>query len=912
MTRFLEPTAHTVSRLCRSVLGTGTPLRVGRFFFDGEDAGIASATRPIGSQPIVFYVAVVWLASAGLLPAAIAGELRIFPREVVLSSDYPAQVIVLEEQADGTCVDQTRSRDMQWKVNVPELVRVADGGLIEAEATASPAGGEGQLTVLRDGQEVRVPIRVLTGEHVAPIFPREVAAVLGKAGCNLGTCHGNLHGKGGFRLSLRGDDSLLDYASIVRASGGRRVDRFDPSKSLLVRKPLGQVAHLGGARFDLNSPEARILKRWIEEGCRWNAASGASVPGYEEPPRPDETVIGLDVYPAEALLAHNSRSQQLSVTARFADGTIRDVTRWARFEPSVVTGVEISPAGLVQASRPTDVSISISYLTGRTASRLTFLAHDQSQWSEPAPHTRLDELVEQHLRKLQLQPSAPADDYVFVRRAYLAIVGRLPTADEVRSFAGSASPDKDAQLVETLLNDPGYALLWALRWSDVLRNEQKVMSPRGAQGWHAWMADQIAVDRPLNEMVAQMLTTLGSTYEHPAASFHRTHRDPETAAESVGQVFLGVRLQCARCHNHPFDSWRQDDYYGLAAYFTTLERKQIDNSPRDKFDKHIISGDEVVSLRDNEPKIWHPGRAAEVGPKPLTEPSLAEPQDDEASKAKTSPLERLAEWLTVGNRMFARNMANRIWFHYMGVGIVDPPDDFRDSNPPSNPELLEYLTDELIRSDYSVRHVARLIVTSRTFRRQSAAEPSATEPLGGARVFSGYPLRRMQAEILYDAVSDATGVISPFVSDERKRGSEEKKGSEEANLTTLGQRAVARVEVPTRAGFLTTFGKPGRLLACECERSSEVSLGQSLVLVNGLEPRTKLADSHNRLTRLADRDVNLQEALEELYLATLSRPPRADELEHFTAYINESLSRRGALEDVLWALLNSKEFPLIR
>lgn len=870
-------------------------------------------TRPSLTLPLI----AVWLALG--VSAARAEEqsaLKILPSEVVVSPDYPTQVVLLQQRADGTCVDQTRSEQVQWRVDSPELVTVRDGGIIEVKPGAPQSGGQAQLTVACGNREVKVAIRVSSGAEAPPTFPREVAAVLGKSGCNLGTCHGNLHGKAGFRLSLRGDDPLMDYGAIVRGSAGRRVDRFDAPKSLLIRKPLGQVAHQGGARFDRNSPEARILQHWIEQGCQWNAVTGAPAPSSQDPPRPDETVASLEVYPAQALLAHGSDAQQLVVIARYADGTSRDVTRWARYEPSVVTGVEVSPSGLVDASRPTDVSISVSYLTGRAASRLTFLAHDHSQWSEPAPQTQLDRLVDEQLRKLQVQPSPAADDYVFVRRAYLTIVGRLPTASEVRQFASSEATDKDAQLVDALLNDPGYALLWAMHWSDLLRNEQKVMSQRGAEGWHAWMAEQIAADRPLSEMVAEMLTTLGSTYEHPAASFHRTHREPETAAESIGQVFLGVRLQCARCHNHPFDNWRQDDYYGLAAYFTTLERKQIDNDPRDKFDKHIISGDEVVSLTDKEPKIWHPGRATEVGPKPLTQPMSASSEEAKTKKAVSpgdadSPLERLAEWLTVDNRMFARNMANRIWYHYMGVGIVDPPDDFRDSNPPSNPELLEYLTDELVRSKYSVRHVARLILTSRTFRRQSAAEPSAAEPLGGARVFSGYPLRRMSAEVLYDAVSDATGVVSAPASDDRKSRKDDK-GSQGADATTLGQRAVARVEVPTTSGFLTTFGKPGRLLTCECERSSEVSLGQSLVLVNGIETRSKLADAHNRLAKLTESDANLEKSIEELYLAALSRPPRPEELARFTQYITESSSRRAALEDVLWALLNSKEFPLIR
>ena len=834
-----------------------------------------------------------------------AGELLVFPSEVSVSPGYPARVVVIEKLADETWVDRTRSTRAHWKTDRPQWLRLQsqEPGLLEVESEVPPAGGELNLFLTLDDQSVKVPVRISSGVARSPTFPREVAGVLSRSGCNLGTCHGNLHGKAGFRLSLRGDDPALDYASIVRGSVGRRIDRMHADESLLIRKPLGTVAHQGGVRFQNDSPEANILRRWIEEGCQWNAMTGAPYPLPDEPSRPDETLVGLNVYPARALLAQRCRSQQLVVIAEFADGSRCDVTRWARFEPSVVTGVEIDAAGLVKAAEAVDVSISVSYLTGRTASRLTFLAHESAEWSEPPAASRLDELVEQHLHRLQLHPAAPADDFVFVRRAYLAIVGRLPTADEVRSFTASEDVGKHDRLVETLLNDPGYGLLWAMRWSDLLRNEQKVMSQRGAEGWHAWMASRVSNDRPLSEFVAEMLTTLGSTYDHPAASFHRTHRDPETAAESVGQVFLGVRLQCARCHNHPFDNWRQDDYYGLAAYFTTLQRKQLENDPKDKFDKHIISGDEIVSLKDEPAEIMHPGRAAKVGSKPLTQPmqpmqsAAGAGQERSSSTEEQAPLEQLAGWLTVGNRMFARNMANRIWFHFMGVGIVDPPDDFRDSNPPSNPELLEYLTDELIRSDYSARHLARLILTSRTFRRQSASEPSTAEPLGGARVFSGYPLRRMPAEVLYDAVSDVTGVL---------------KAPDMKGATTLDARAVARVEVPTKAGFLTTFGKPGRLLVCECERSSEVSLGQSLVLVNGIETREKLASNQNRLTRLLESDRSLEESLEEIYLTALARRPRAEEVTRFTEYISTAPSQRAALEDVLWALLNSKEFPLIR
>ncbi len=605
----------------------------------------------------------------------------------------------------------------------------------------------------------------------------------------------------------------------------------------------------------------------------------------------------LSVYPQNLILSPTARQQQLIVIARFADGIERDVTDYARMEPSVPTGVTIDSTGRVTAQRAVDVSVSISYLNGRAASRLVFLSDTAATWSEPAAPSRIDQLVDDQLRRLHIQPAPMADDYTLVRRLYLATVGRLPTADEVQSFTQSTDdrPLKVERLIERLLHDRGYATAWSMRWSDLLRNEQKVMSEKGAQLWHAWMTEQIAADRPLGEFVAEMVTTLGSTYEHPPAGFHRTHRDPETAAESIGQVFLGVRLQCARCHNHPFDKWRQDDYYGLAAYFTTLERKQVDNAPKDKFDKHIISGDELISYKDKAAAtIWHPGRAANVAPKPLTErQSNVSPNQPDGSAA---PLDALARWLTIDNRLFARNMANRIWYHVMGVGIVDPPDDFRDSNPPSNPELLEYLTDELIRSQYSTRHLTRLILSSRAFQRQSAAEATPEQPLGGARIFAGYPMRRMTAEVLYDAISDVTDVYA-----------------QPEGATTLAEcRSMAQVNVPTKAGFLQTFGKPGRLLVCECERSSDASLGQSLVLINGLETRDKIAASENRIAQLMKQPGSTADKLQSLFLTTLARMPRREETDRFVDYVTDAASPRQAWEDVLWALMNSKEFSLIR
>lgn len=846
-----------------------------------------------------------------------ANRIAIFPSQIVVDNQYPARFVAIETAADGSSVDRTRDVAKALMAQSHPVLIIGPNGSLERNPNAPAKAALIKTETRIDGHRVMLQGTILESSDPSPVFAREVSAILGKAGCNLGTCHGNLHGKGGFRLSLRGDDAELDYASIVRGNSGRRVDSFAAEFSLMLTKPSGQLAHQGGTRFEVGSTEYELLKRWIDEGCRWNTVS--DVPMAGEPIAPTETLTKLNVYPLQVMLAPQSRSQQVVVTATFADGSTRDVTRWARYEPSLPTDVSITADGLVTASKPLDVTVSISYLSGRAASRLTFLPemptpsiHNRKSSetvaqehvvaqvaTQVAVPNRIDQIVENQLERMRLQSTDAAADNVFLRRLYLVVVGRLPTSVEAHEFLESTDADKRERLIESLLNQPGYSALWAMRWSDLLRNEQKVMSPEGARGWHAWMMEQVSADRPLNDFVAEMITTIGSTYEHPPASFHRTHRDPETAAESIGQVFLGVRLQCARCHNHPFDRWRQDDYYGLAAYFTTIERKQVDNAPKDKFDKHVISGDEIISLADKSATIMHPGRASNVPPKPLTV-TYSSDADGKAIASTTpglTPMEALAEWLTQDNRLFARNMANRIWYHVMGRGIVDPPDDFRDSNPASNPELLEYLTDELIRSKYSVRSLTRLILSSRTFAR-AAVDDVHVQGLDAEANFAGYPMRRMSAEVLMDALSDVTGVIN--------------KVEEQTSASTFAQRAVVRAEVPAGSGFLATFGKPNRLLVCECERSNAVSLGQSLMLINGADMRSKLAESRNCIASMLNEKSDLNKVIDELYMATLTRTPSFEESKHMVDYVSQSSNSRAALEDVLWALINSQEFAVIR
>jgi hypothetical protein len=472
--------------------------------------------------------------------------------------------------------------------------------------------------------------------------------------------------------------------------------------------------------------------------------------------------------------------------------------------------------------------------------------------------------------------------------------------------------------VDRLLADPAFDFLWAMRWSDLIRNEDKVMSPRGAGLLHGWLRQQSASDRSLRDWISELLSSTGSTYENPPASFHRTHRDPFIASESIAQVFLGVRMQCARCHNHPFDVWRQDDYYGLAAHFSTIDRKQIDNKPRDELDKHIITGDEIISLADRTAEIKHPGRSTMVGPRPMSWPG--HPPQATVTEDGTI-LQRFADWLTKDNPQFDLNIANRVWYQYFGRGIVDPPDDFRDSNPPSNPELLQCIASELRQSGYSLKTLSRIILTSQTFARQTASDMQNEDQLNPIPYFAGYPIRRLPAEVLMDAISDASGVPSQF-----------RAGPEDEPQPIY--RAMQMPGIPKGKGFLTTFGKPDRLLVCECERSNQVSFGQSLAMVNGKEIRDKLSEGTNRIDALMHSGAELPAIIDELFLATLCRFPSQAERDAAMALMDSTSDRpqnmteillalqqqqtarqyreRRVLEDILWSLMNSKEFIMIR
>lgn len=713
---------------------------------------------------------------------------------------------------------------------------------------------------------------------------REVMAIFSRAGCNSGACHGNLNGKGGFKLSLRGHDAEFDHQWVVRESGGRRVNLVTPEDSLLLLKATGRVSHQGGTRFTNESPEYRLLRDWI--------ATGAPGPIASEPP-----LAELLVEPAEKIVIGEAERQiPLRATAIFADGERRDVIGLAAFEPSNLT-VRVDPAGTVQRLEFGEATVVVRYLQKQVAVSLAFVPEPlHGGWQAPEENSRLDRYLFERLRTLHLPPAPLADDSTFLRRVFLDTLGVLPTAEEARDFVADTRPDKRERLVDALLARPEFADLWALRWSDILRNEEKVLDPRGVAVFHQWIRQSMAASKPLDQFVRELLRATGSTYENPPANFWRANREVETRAETVARLFLGVRLQCARCHNHPFDQWTQDDYYAWSAIFARIDYDILKNERQDKLDKNEFNGEQVVKIADfggvPHPRTGHFTAAKLLGGPPLSPGNY---QDR---------LLPLAVWMTSPeNQPFTRTLANFVWYHFMGRGLVEPIDDLRPTNPAANEQVLQELARILTESQFDLRTLSREILLSRAYQLSSFSSPGTRED---STQFSRATVVRLPAEKLLDAISQVLDSPADFAGVPAGQRAGElpgvRKGGRKDGLAG-GDR------------FLRTFGKPERLLACECERSNETSLSQAFVLLSGGELQRQLASAGNRLDRWSKSTLSETALVEELYWLALARPPHTEELEAAlklfqpaTASSDPTTTRFTALQDLAWALLNSKEF----
>ena len=723
---------------------------------------------------------------------------------------------------------------------------------------------------------VLVPLLVLPAAAVEDASYRtEVVAILSKAGCNTGPCHGNASGKGGFKLSLRGEDPERDYGILTREMFGRRIDLAEPAQSLLLLKPTTQVAHEGGLRFAIGSPEYETLRRWIAGGA------------LDDAPTAPKTA-GLVVEPEAPLIYEPTNSVQLYITARFADGTRRDVTRLAVYELAD-TVAQVTPSGAVTMARPGETTVIVRYLDQQRPVRITMVPQrGPAVVGRVARNNFVDEQLFAKMERLRITPSRLCEDSEFLRRAYLDLLGLLPTATEARAFVADKSEKKREDLVSHLLNRPEFADFWALKWADLLRNEEKVLDRKGVQAFHRWIRDSLATNQPLDRFVAEILAARGSSYDKPAANFMRALREPVKRAEATAQVFLGTRLQCAQCHNHPYDRWTQSDYYSWAAAFAPVSYKVIENNRRDGLDSHEFNGEQIIfassKSRVKDPRTGKPANPRLLGHTP--------------SDAKT---ESLPDWI-VQNPQFARAQVNRVWSYLMGRGLVDPIDDFRVTNPPSHPELLDALTEDFKKSGFDLRHLIKVITSSRAY--QLSCEPNDGNRDDAVNYSHVIP-RRLSAEQLVDAQHQVLGVAPEF--------SGYPAGMRASQLPgVIATRRRKQQQLSADDQMLKVFGKPERLLTCECERSNETSMSQAFQLIGGPAIHELLTRSDNRLQQLIESGRPRSEWVTELYWAALGRPAAETELARAVEHLQGSGNARAGLEDIAWALLNAKEFILRR
>ncbi len=707
-------------------------------------------------------------------------------------------------------------------------------------------------------------------------FRNDIMPLLSRAGCNTGPCHGNANGKASFKLSLRGESAELDFLALTRDQLARRVNVLEPADSLILQKPAGILAHEGGQRFKKDSPEYELLRRWIEQGARDDVASAPALDRIE-------------VSPTERVVVEPARRVQLRPRAIFKNGEERDLTSLAVYEPSNPS-VTVSQDGLVESLEPGETTVIVRFLQEQVPVRLAFIpARPDFRWSNPAAANFIDRHVFAKLRSLRMNPSGLCGDEVFVRRVHLDLLGLLPTAEEARAFVANPSRSKRGELAAQLLERPEFADFWALKWSDLLRNEERLMDRKGIEVFHGWVRQSILEKKPMDLFARELVAARGSSYLNPAANYYRANRDPVSRGEAAAMVFLGARLQCAQCHSHPFDRWTQDDYYDWAAVFARVDYKVLENRRGDDNDKHEFKGEQVIYLAaKSDFKNARTGRKAE--PRFLGAPAPVPAGDDE--------LDALAAWLTdAKNPYFARAQANRIWFHLMGRGLVDPIDDFRATNPASHPELLEELAREFAKHKYDLRWLIRLIVNSRAY--QLSAEPNDTNRADEIN-YSHALVRRLSAEQLLDAQAHVTGAPITF------------QGYPTGTRATQLPGALAekkRDQKKTEADqFLAEFGKPPRLLPSECERSCEPTMSQAFQMISGPAANELLTRKNNRLDQLLASGKSDGEMVEELFWTALTRAPSAVEAGRFTALLGEAKDRRATLEDLTWSLTNSKEF----
>ena len=780
-------------------------------------------------------------------------------RSVVLrGADARQQLLATWINAQGAQIDVTR--DVSYEASPTDIVRVSKLGVITpltggtAVVTAKHTNGSTASTTVR--------VEEFTAKH--PInFANQIVPIFTKAGCNAGGCHGKSSGQNGFRLSLLGFEPAEDYEHLVKEARGRRLLPGAPEASLLLQKATAAMPHGGGKRIDIGSDDYKLIARWMRQGMPYGKTN-------------DPAVARIEVFPKQRTMALKGE-QQLVVLAHYTDGSVEDVTRSALYEPNDKDMAHVSENGQVELfQQPGDVAVMVRYQAKVAVFRATIPLGAPVE-KLPVAKNFVDELVFAKLKTIGMPPSDLCDDATFFRRAALDIAGRLPAADETAKFLADKDSNKRDKWIDQLLASPEYAEYFANKWSALLRNKRTDGNHRrGTYGFYNWIRDSLYDNKPYDQFVREILAASGDMAQTPPVAWYRQVRETTTQLEDTAQLFLGQRLQCAQCHHHPYEKWSQQDYYSFSAFFSQIGRKS-GGQP----------AEELIFVKRSAPSATNKKTKQSVKPAGLGAPALELSPDDDARLA-------LADWMTSkDNRFFARSLVNRYWKHFFNRGIVDPEDDMRETNPPTNPELLDALAKHFAASGYDLKELVRAITRSQTY--QLSSIPNQHNSVDKQN-FSRYYPRRLTAESLLDAVNVVTKSENKF------------------DGLPRGTRAI---ELPDNAFnastyFLTVFGRPDASTSCECERSQDASLAQSLHLLNSKDVQEKItADKGTAAILAADTKGSDEDKVKQLYLTALSREPNQKETEIAKAHVakaKDEKAKRQACEDMVWALINTKEF----
>ena len=819
---------------------------------------------------------VALVALAGVGPAAASEQtqpakpvtaIAAYPPALKLrGSDDAPQLLVTGKRADGRDVDLTGSA--AYGVSNPAVVRVAPDGRVYPLAN-----GTAEVTANVNGLVVKVPVTCEKMEAPLPInFGNQVVPVFTKLGCNSGGCHGKIQGQNGFRLSLLGFDPPGDYENLLKEARGRRVFPAAPEQSLLLTKASGQVAHGGGKKMEAGGEEYKIVRRWIASGMPFGSPS-------------DPVVTRVAVVPESRVIDRQGR-QQLAVFAHYSDGSTEDVTRRAQYESNDPEIGTVSETGLVSTLSITgQAAVMVRYQGNVTVFRAVVPRPGETPPFQFEPKTVVDTHTAKKWKELGITPSEPSTDEQFVRRVYLDLTGTIPNPADVTAFVADKDPAKRDKLVDRLLETPEYSYYFANKWADVLRVKRRQQQNRayGTFAFHTWIREAVAADQPYDEFVRDILCAVGDESQTPPAFWYREVQTPEQFVDDVSQVFLGQRMACANCHHHPNEKWSQDDYWGLAAFYGRVGKKNVQVPG---VQNQGNQGARVMLFVRPTGTVQNKRTGQTAPMKPLEAEAVDVPADRD-------PRQAFADWLTgPKNPFFAKAVANRYWAHFFGRGIVDPLDDMRVTNPPSNPELLDALAKNLIDNKYSLKALIETIVKSRTYQLSSTPnEYNAADKQSFARY---YP-KRLSAEVLFDAVCRLTDSPTAFTGLPADR--------------FAPTRAIMLPDESFTSYFLDVTGRPQRISACECERVNEASLAMSLHLLNSQEVQDKIARPGGRADRLAKDPRPDKEKVEELFLWAIGKKPTEAQLKLALEHVakNEK-NKKAAYENITWALLNSKAF----